>query len=128
MKILLFSLLLIFAVFKLEAAHFQSSMSVVRRVEYSSCGQTYKYNEFFVEIQIKKVVDDNSSPLLIASPKLICFKNQPASFVIESDDKNALLSVQIEVSGYMDINVNAHLLLEEDGQVVLDLENFMSIS
>lgn len=55
-------------------------------------------NEYFVEMRILRVVDEHSSPQLIASPKIICVQGQPAQIAIGSENESNFFSVDLVIS------------------------------
>ncbi|MCI0382176.1 MAG: hypothetical protein L0207_03885 [Chlamydiae bacterium] len=117
------SLLLLIAsltAFSLEAAHFQSSMSVT---------QLNDTNEYLVKMQIEKINDLDSSRQLIASPSLICLQGQPAQLTIASEDKTDLLSIQVMVpQNLQEEGIHASLLMKEKDQVVLSFDNVIKLN
>lgn len=115
-------LMLSLATFTLEAAHFQSSMSVTPILN-------NEVNEYLVDMQIKKVVDANSAPQLIASPKIICMQGEPAQLTIESEDKADLLSIQITIpENASQTSVHASCLMKEKGEVVLSFDHVIQFN
>lgn len=116
----LFLLLLSLACVSLEAAHFQSSMSVT---------PISNRDEFLVEMQIEKVHEAGSTPELIASPKIICIQGEPAELKIESEDKFDLLSIRVIVpENFSQIGIQASVLMKEKGLVVLSFDNIIKLS
>lgn len=106
----------------LEGTHFQSSMSVTP----ISCDGINKYH---VEMQITKMIDENSIPQLINSSELICIQGEPAHLIIESEDKADLLSIQIILpANTLQKSVEASILMKEKGQVVLSSVNVIKLN
>jgi hypothetical protein len=117
-KLLLLALSL--ACVSLEAAHFQSSMSV---------SSTSNKNEFLVEMQIEKLCDGCSIPELIASPKIICSPGEPAQVTIGSEDQADFLSIQVMIpKNTSQTGVQASILMKENNQVVLSLNNDIKVN
>lgn len=119
MKKLLFFMFSLMAL-SLEAVHFQSSMSVTPE----SNGETNKY---FVEVRIEKFIEEHSCPQLIASPCIICTPGKPAQLMIESDEGNSL-SIQILIPEPPKNNIQASILIKEEGKVVLSLNNIIHMN
>lgn len=117
-KLLLLALSL--ACVSLEAAHFQSSMSVT---------PTNNKNEFFVEMQIEKLCDGCSIPELIASPKIICSRGEPAKLTIGTEDQDNFLSIKVVIpDNNSETEVQSTVFMKEKDQVVLSFDNNLKIN
>jgi hypothetical protein len=119
MKKILF-LLLNLVLFNLEATHFQSSMNVTPLIN---------ENAYLVEMQIKKMVDGQDCPELVATPKIICALDQPAQLTIESEDKVDFISIQVMISDISSQKaMQASVLMKEKGHIVLSFDHVIQLN
>jgi hypothetical protein len=119
MKKLLFSMLSL-ACMSLEATHFQSSMSVT---------PINSKNAFLIEMQIEKLLDESSTPTLIACPKIICVPGKPTQLTIESDDQADALSIQVMIpENLSQDSIRTSILMKEKDQVVLSFSNMIKVN
>lgn len=117
-KLLLLALSL--ACVSLEAAHFQSSMSVT---------STSNKNEFLVEMQIEKLCDGSSITELIASPKIICSRGEPAKLTIGTEDEDDFLAIEVVIPDYdSEIGVQSKIFMKEHGQVALSFNQNLKVN
>lgn len=115
----LFLSLLSLACISLEATHFQSSMSIT---------SINNGDAFLVEIQIEKVHEVDSTPELIACPKIICVKGEPTEIKIESEDKSDLFFVRVTVpENISQTGIQTSVFMKEKGLVVLSFDNTIKL-
>lgn len=112
-------LLLSLVPLSLEAIHYQNSITAT----------PLSHNEYLVDMQLEKVVDANSSPKLIASPKLICTAGELAELSIESEDHSDLLSIKCFIPNTPDQkSLHTTLLMKEKGEIVLSFDNVLKLN
>lgn len=94
-------LVLCFVTFSLEAAQFQTSTQITP-VEQTGEKDSKQY---LVEVQIKKIEQEQSKSEIIASPKFYC--ESTAHFLSKSEDNSDLISIFVDVSdtSYISISV-----------------------
>lgn len=103
----------------LEAAHFQSDMTVK---------PTDHENEYLVEMKIQKFHDGSAIPELVASPKLLCIQGEAAQMRMGSEDEADLLAIDILIpKNDSQEGTQVSVLMKEAGQVVLSYNNRIKI-
>jgi hypothetical protein len=116
-KLLLLALSI--ACVSLEAAHFQSSMSVT----------STSNNEFLVEMQIEKLCDGCSIPELIASPKIICARGEPAKLTIGAEGQDDFLAIEVVIpDNESGTELQSKIFMKEKGQVALSFNHSLKVN
>lgn len=113
-------LVLSFVCVSLEAAHFQSSMSVT---------SMSNKNEFLVEMQIEKLCDGCTVPELIASPKIICSRGEPAKLTIGTEDQDDFLAIEVVIpDNDSESGLQSKIFMKEKGQVALSSNHILRLN
>jgi|688.fasta_scaffold08479_13 hypothetical protein len=108
--------LLSLAVCPLEASHFQSSISV-KPINETQC---------LAEICLEKK-EASEQVELIAAPKIVCTRGEPAGLTIASEDQSNLLKIEITVPKNNEEPVQASFFMKENDQVVLSLNQSIQL-
>lgn len=111
------ALLLCVAFVSMEAAHYQSTMSIT---------QIGDKNEFLMELEIEKLSEGSSE--VVASPQLICIPGMSSYLTIGSENEADYLFVKALVAKDGSRGVQTSVFMKVEDQVVLSSHHTVTLN